>query len=99
MGLTLARLLWLVITDPQCRRKPGPTFGRPRPLISGSWLSPALRFKGRVDANQQDLAGASLSARGDVGRQGGQFRAVFGACRTGRAVPVRPHGPARDGAR
>ena len=35
------------------------------------------------------LARPALSAGRDLGRQGRQFRAVLGACRKGRAVPVR----------
>ena len=37
----------------------------------------------------EGLAGPSLSARRDLGRQGRQFRILFGPRREGRAVPVR----------
>ena len=38
----------------------------------------------------EGLAGPAVSARRDLGRQGRQLRALLGARRKGRAVPVRP---------
>src|SRR5207302_8710793 len=37
------------------------------------------RRSGPADADQQGVAGSTLSARRDLGRQGPQFRAVLGA--------------------
>ena len=52
----------------------------------------------RDDAIGPGVARTTLSAGRDLGRQGRQFRAVLGACRKGRSVPVRPLGQSRGSA-
>src|SRR5581483_7731467 len=41
------------------------------------------------DAGTARLAGEPVSARRDLGREGGQFRVVLGTCGEGRIVPFR----------
>src|SRR3984893_18985416 len=67
-------------------------------LLNPSDAAYAAGLQGPFDADQQGVAGSALSARRDMGRQGGQFRAVLGPCREGRAVPVRALRPVRAGA-
>src|ERR1700730_15886892 len=67
-------------------------------LLNPSDAAYAAGLQGPFDADQQGVAGSALSARRDVGRQGGQFRAILGPCGEGRAVPLRTLGPVRTGA-
>src|SRR5712691_5962126 len=62
-------------------------------------LNPSYETSGRRTQNAiiEGVAGAALSAGRDLGREGGQFCAVLGACRAGRAVPLRQLGTARRG--